>query len=330
MKSSKWLESVQARELHLLLCLNSKKNLERCVTYHMYRKEAKNTKYFLQKYGGTCKYCGCIVKVKCDMRSDFAVLSKMDKAGKVELKAEAQGERAMDLPVIPASNGRKCPSMYLVRGEIDSLVATSQLLPTRGAFTIYRCDLTKLMFNPTQFGIVFSCCLFKIFPGQTRLALKTYIKPLMLTPVTSRINIYQCDLTKRTLNPNPPGIVVNCCLVTASHSLIVLAHTKYIKLLLLTSVTFKINIYQCYLIKYMFNPNLSGIVYNCCLLSVYLGKITIAHKTLIMCSFNNTCVCVVSYDSPCILIHRGGDPGYTIVPYVKVNKLSNWQYRYRE
>jgi hypothetical protein len=249
------------------------------------------------------------------------------------------------------------------------LVATRPLLPTRGAFTIYRWVLYKPMFNPTQVGIVLSCCLFKVLPGQTRVAHKTYKKPLMITSVTSRINIYQCDLT------NSSGIVVNCCLFTALHSQIVVAQKMYMELVMPMSVAFKtsiyqwypikymfnpnlsgivyiccllsfypgkiaiaretwlmcsLDIYQCYPIKYMFNPNLSGIVYNCCLLPFYLGKIARARKIIVWCSFNPTCVGGVFYDIPWTQIHRGGYPVYTIVTYVKASKLSNWQYRYRE
>jgi hypothetical protein len=353
-KGFTWLESAHASEGHLLVCLKSKK---RCVTYHKYRKVAKNTKYSLQKYGARCKYGVFIVKLRCDVRSDVAVLFNMDKAAKMELNAEVQGERVMNQPAILSSNGKLCPSMHPVPGDIYITIAN------------------KPMFNPNQVGIVLSCCLFKVFPGKTRVAHKTYKKPLMPKPVTSKINIYQCDLTKCTLNPNSSGIVVNCCLFTPFHSQIVLAQKTYMELGLPMSVTFKIIIYQCYLIKYMFNPNLSGIVYtccllsfypgkiaiaretgilcslgiyqcypikymfnpnlsgivyNCCLLPFYLGKIAIARKFIILCSLNPTCVCVVFYVRPWSLIHRGGYTVYNIVTYVKASKLSNWKYRYRE
>jgi hypothetical protein len=91
LRSSKWLESVQAGELHVTLSLNISRTLERCVKYHLYRMEAQMTKYVLQKYAGTCKYCSCIENVKYNISSDFSVITTMDKAGKVDLMLEAQG-----------------------------------------------------------------------------------------------------------------------------------------------------------------------------------------------------------------------------------------------
>jgi hypothetical protein len=85
----------------------------------------------------------------------------LDKTGKVEQMAEASGEMVMDQPGIPASNGKKCLSAYIVLNvAIYAVVIKFALL----LFVVcinksYLSDLSLCMLNPSLSVTIYIRCL---------------------------------------------------------------------------------------------------------------------------------------------------------------------------